>query len=108
MRRNQDRLLRRACNRPVRELVVSPTKGEHRVPGIPTPPSIASEAANAGAQSTGTLGSPVKCARPQPIVVCDSTCAPSTRDYSTHQSARSERRHSTRITRGILAARLYL
>ena len=60
VRRNQDRLLRRACNRPVGELVASPTKGEHRVPpGIPSP-SIASEAANAEAQSTETLGSHMK------------------------------------------------
>ena len=47
------------------------------------------------------LGSPVKSKQPQPITVCDSTSAPSTLDCSTHQSAISQQRHSTRITRGI-------
>ncbi|KAK2169990.1 hypothetical protein LSH36_5g08027 [Paralvinella palmiformis] len=103
VRRHQDHLLRRACNHPVSELVAPHTQMKHRVlPDVPTPPSIVSEPVNIETQSTETLDSPVMSTHPQPIVVCESTPAPSTPDCSTHQSASSERRHSTRITRSIV------
>ena len=109
VRRHQDHILSRTCNRPISELVASPTRMEHRILlDIPTSPSTTSEPTNAEAQPTDTVESPVKSTQPLPTVELDSACVPTTPECSAHQSATPMRRYSTRLTRGIPPPRLDL